>query len=195
MSFSYGPKRYLRQAFRWSDTNVRRSMSDSAHAKGISGRLVRRKAQIHPVAPARFDQARQGCKISVECSVTADGACDTRRCHAELVDHTAEPVVPIRGNGRAWKPDCLSFDWRNKAVPRRLRASREPPGDHGLEGPALRRTPRAECQTPNRPAARSARPAKLPPRRRISDRGDGFRQKIADLTCNSRQFGVLDRLH
>ncbi|WP_394342846.1 transposase [Paenirhodobacter huangdaonensis] len=39
-------------------------------------------------------------------TVTADGAYDTRRCHAAILEHGAEPIIPIRRNGRAWKPDC-----------------------------------------------------------------------------------------
>lgn len=39
-------------------------------------------------------------------TVTADGAHDTRRCHAAIQERDAEPIIPIRRNGRAWKPDC-----------------------------------------------------------------------------------------
>lgn len=39
-------------------------------------------------------------------TVTVDGAYDTRRCHAALLERDAEPIIPIRRNGRAWKPAC-----------------------------------------------------------------------------------------
>ncbi len=42
---------------------------------------------------------------------------------------------------------------------------------------------------------RTARPAKNPARKFISDRRDGLRQKVANLTRDRGQFRVLDRLH
>jgi len=39
-------------------------------------------------------------------TVTVDGAYDTSRCHAAILEQGAEPIIPIRRNGRAWKPDC-----------------------------------------------------------------------------------------
>ena len=53
-------------------------------------------------------------------TVTADGAYDTRRCHAAILEHGAEPIIPIRRNGRAWKPDCPAATSRNET----LRATR-----------------------------------------------------------------------
>ena len=53
-------------------------------------------------------------------SVTADGAYDTRRCHAAILEHGAEPIIPIRRNGRAWNPDCHAAISRNEV----LRATR-----------------------------------------------------------------------
>ena len=53
-------------------------------------------------------------------TVTADGAYDTRRCHAAILEHGAEPFIPIRRNGRAWKPDCPAAISRNEI----LRATR-----------------------------------------------------------------------
>lgn len=46
-------------------------------------------------------------------TVTADGAYDTRRCHAAILERGAEPIIPIRRNGRAWKPDCPAAISRN----------------------------------------------------------------------------------
>ncbi len=34
-------------------------------------------------------------------TVTADGAYDTRRCHAAIIAHGAHAGIPIRRNGRA----------------------------------------------------------------------------------------------
>ncbi len=53
-------------------------------------------------------------------TVTADGAYDTRRCHAAIRERDAEPIIPIRRNGRAWKPDCPAAISRNEI----LRATR-----------------------------------------------------------------------
>ena len=53
-------------------------------------------------------------------TVTADGAYDTRRCHAAILEHGAEPFIPIRRNGRAWKPDWPAAISRNET----LRATR-----------------------------------------------------------------------
>ncbi|PZX16349.1 DDE family transposase [Palleronia aestuarii] len=49
-------------------------------------------------------------------TVTADGAYDTRRCHAAILEHRAEPIIPIRRNGRAWKPDCPAAISRNEIL-------------------------------------------------------------------------------
>lgn len=53
-------------------------------------------------------------------TVIADGAYDTRRCHAAILEHGAEPIIPSRRNGRAWKPDCPAAISRNEI----LRATR-----------------------------------------------------------------------
>ena len=53
-------------------------------------------------------------------TVTADGACDTRRCHSAIRDRHATPIIPIRKNGRAWKEDCPAAIARNET----LRATR-----------------------------------------------------------------------
>lgn len=46
-------------------------------------------------------------------TITADGAYDTRRCHAAILARGAKPIIPIRRNGRAWKPDCPAAISRN----------------------------------------------------------------------------------
>ena len=50
----------------------------------------------------------------------ADGAHDTRRCHGALLERGAGPILPLRRNGRAWKPDCPAAISRNET----LRATR-----------------------------------------------------------------------
>lgn len=53
-------------------------------------------------------------------TVTADGACDTRRCHNAIIERQAVPIIPIRKNGRLWKDDCPAARARNET----LRATR-----------------------------------------------------------------------
>ena len=48
--------------------------------------------------------------------MTADGAYDTRRCHAAIVDRQATPIIPIRRNGRAWKEDGPAAKARNETL-------------------------------------------------------------------------------
>ena len=61
-------------------------------------------------------------------TVTADGACDTRRCHSAIIACAGtafglalEPValvpsLPIRKNGRPWKEDCPAARARNETL-------------------------------------------------------------------------------
>jgi len=70
-----------------------------------------------PILPELLSQIPAGEEIE---TVTADGAYDTRRCHAAIHEHGAEPNIPIRRNGRAWKPDCPAAMSRNDI----LRATR-----------------------------------------------------------------------
>ncbi|MEL6266985.1 MAG: transposase [Pseudomonadota bacterium] len=37
------------------------------------------------------------------CSVTADGACDTRKCHDAIADRGAHAVIPPRRSAKPWK--------------------------------------------------------------------------------------------
>ena len=53
-------------------------------------------------------------------SVTADGACDTRKCHHAIAERGAHAVIPPRKNAKPWKPDTPGAMARNEA----LRASR-----------------------------------------------------------------------
>ncbi len=52
--------------------------------------------------------------------VTADGACDTRPCHAALAARRASAVIPTRRNGRPWKETTHGAKARNDI----LRATR-----------------------------------------------------------------------
>ena len=54
-------------------------------------------------------------------TVTADGACDKRRCHGAIIARGATAFIPIRKNGRAWKEDCPAAKARNET----LRATRQ----------------------------------------------------------------------
>ncbi len=55
-----------------------------------------------PVLPDLLGQIPDGEKIG---TATADGACDTRRCHTAITERQATPIIPVRKNGRAWKED------------------------------------------------------------------------------------------
>lgn len=50
-----------------------------------------------PILRELLNQIPEGKKIG---TVTADGAYDTRRGHAAIIDHQATPIIPIRKNGR-----------------------------------------------------------------------------------------------
>ena len=63
-----------------------------------------------PILPELLSQIPTAEDIE---TVTADGAYDTRRCYEAILEHGAEPIIPIRRNGRAWNPDCLAAISRN----------------------------------------------------------------------------------
>lgn len=67
--------------------------------------------------PELLDQIPQDQAIA---TVTADGAYDTRRCHAAIIAREAAAIIPIRKNGRPWKEDCPAARVRNET----LRATR-----------------------------------------------------------------------
>ncbi|MDN5567368.1 MAG: IS5 family transposase [Paracoccus sp. (in: a-proteobacteria)] len=70
-----------------------------------------------PVLPDLLSQIPKSELIG---TVTADGACDTRRCHKAIIERDAVPIIPIRKNGRLWKEDCPAAHARNDT----LRATR-----------------------------------------------------------------------
>lgn len=53
-------------------------------------------------------------------SATADGACDTRKCHDAIADRGAQAVIPPRKNAKPWKTVAAGAVARNEA----LRASK-----------------------------------------------------------------------
>ena len=70
-----------------------------------------------PVLPELIDQIPQDEQIG---TVTGDGAYDTRRCHAAIIERQAIAILPIRKNGRPWKEDGPVARARNET----LRATR-----------------------------------------------------------------------
>ena len=53
-------------------------------------------------------------------SVTADGACDTRKCHDAIAERGADAIIPPRKNAKPWKTVTAGAVARNEA----LRASK-----------------------------------------------------------------------
>lgn len=49
-------------------------------------------------------------------SVGGDGAYDTRNCHAAIAARGAEPLIPVRRNGKAWTKDGPGVDARNETL-------------------------------------------------------------------------------
>lgn len=49
-------------------------------------------------------------------SVGGDGAYDTRDCHAAIAGRGADPVIPVRRNGKTWTKDGPGVDARNEAL-------------------------------------------------------------------------------
>jgi hypothetical protein len=70
-----------------------------------------------PVLPERLARIPDGEKIG---TVTADGACDTRRCHTDIIDRQTTEIMPIRKNGQPWNEDRPAAIARNET----LRATR-----------------------------------------------------------------------
>jgi hypothetical protein len=63
-----------------------------------------------PVLPDLLEQIPEDEPIG---TVTADGAYDTRRCHAAIIERQATVIMPIRKNGRPWKEDGPAAVARN----------------------------------------------------------------------------------
>ena len=63
-----------------------------------------------PMLPALLDQIADGQPIA---SVSADGAYDTRACHAAIAAQGAFALIPTRRNGRLWKENTPVAHARN----------------------------------------------------------------------------------
>jgi len=66
-----------------------------------------------PVLPDLLDQIPDDEQIG---SVTADGACDTRKCHEAIAARDAAAVIPPRKNAKPWKPTSPGAVARNEAL-------------------------------------------------------------------------------
>lgn len=66
-----------------------------------------------PVLPDLLEQIPEDEQIG---TVTADGAYDTRRCHAAIIARDAEAIIPVRRNGRLWKEDGPAARVRNEIL-------------------------------------------------------------------------------
>jgi len=49
-------------------------------------------------------------------TVSGDGAYDTRGCHAAIDARGADPVIPVRRNGKAWTEDGPGVEARNETL-------------------------------------------------------------------------------
>lgn len=70
-----------------------------------------------PVLPDLLEQIPEDEQVG---TVIADGAYDTRRCHAAIIARDAEAIIPVRRNGRLRKEDGSAAKARNEI----LRATR-----------------------------------------------------------------------
>ena len=99
-------------------------------------------------------------------TVTANGAYDTRKCHAAIVDGSAKIIVSIRRTGRAWKEDDPVVRARNETlwVTKRFGWAfwkrwtgdlRPKPGRGEGTGPQSLRRPHGHLREPRRLRARA----------------------------------------
>lgn len=66
-----------------------------------------------PALPDLPDQIPEDQEIG---SVTADGACDTRKCHDAIAERGAHAVIPPRRNATPWKTVTAGAIARNEAL-------------------------------------------------------------------------------
>lgn len=66
-----------------------------------------------PMLPELPNQVPPGQDIEL---VTADGACDTRKCHDAIAARNAHAVIPPLKNAKPWKPTSAGAIARNEAV-------------------------------------------------------------------------------
>ncbi|CAM4316899.1 IS5 family transposase [Palleronia rufa] len=67
-------------------------------------------------APVLPDLLKQMSTPSAIGSVTADGACDTRKCHDAIADRGAHAVIPPRKNAKPWTTVTAGAVARNEAL-------------------------------------------------------------------------------
>ena len=75
-----------------------------------------------PMLPGLLDQIPADQPIA---KVSADGAYDTRACHAAIAGRGAIAVIPTRRNGRPWKEDTPGADARNDILRSTTRLGRK----------------------------------------------------------------------
>jgi len=66
-----------------------------------------------PMLPDLLEQIPPDQEIA---TVTADGACDKRRCHNVIAARGAAAIIPPRKNAQLWKPTTAGAIARNEAV-------------------------------------------------------------------------------
>lgn len=66
-----------------------------------------------PMLPELLDQILPGHNIG---AVTADGACDTRKCHGAIAARNAHAIIPPRKNVKSWHPTFAGAIARNETV-------------------------------------------------------------------------------
>ena len=106
-----------------------------------------------PVLPDLLDQIPEDEQVG---TVTADGAYDTRRCHAAIIERDAVPIIPIR-EARPAVEEGLPGDARPKRNP----ASDTPLWPGVLE--AMDRLPRPQPDRGQDALPQSLRPSVSPP--------------------------------
>jgi transposase len=67
-------------------------------------------------APMRPELLKQIPPDQEIASVTADGAYDTRACHAAIAERGPATVIPPRKNAKPWKPDTAGAIARNETL-------------------------------------------------------------------------------
>jgi hypothetical protein len=66
-----------------------------------------------PMLPDLLDQIPADVELG---SITADGACDTRKCHDAIAERDAHAVIPPRRNAKPWKTITAGAMARNEAL-------------------------------------------------------------------------------
>ena len=76
-----------------------------------------------PMLPELLNQVPSNEPIA---SVSADGAYDTKVCHAAIAARHAEAIIPVRKNGRPWKEDGAGARARNEILRATRKTGRDP---------------------------------------------------------------------